>query len=366
MGLLDQFGSLADNPTMALAMGLLNASGPQSRPVSLGQALGQGLGEMQQARQNQVRQALADMQMQQMRATLDEQRRRQAAMDRLRGKLSAPMQDVFDISQNKVIDSMLKEPEKPQLVEVADPSDPLRMVKKWVVPGQNDGVVVGQTALPHELDPRITANRMRVAAAGKPSIENKIYNTAETEQAKAYGKSLGEVRSNIAQAAFAAPAKLQQLSRMEQLLEGVGGGKLAPFGKEVASAANSIGIKIDPKLGNKEAAESLAREIAGSFRKPGEGVMTDKDFENFMRRVPDLSKSAEGRQEIIATMRAAIRRDIGAHKVLSAYAARRNGNIDDAAMDELANYYAQNPIFDAPKSAPNGGPPPGAVRLKGQ
>jgi hypothetical protein len=66
MGLLDQFGSLADNPTMALAMGLLNASGPQSRPVSLGQAIGQGMQGMQEARQAHMRNALMALQAQHM------------------------------------------------------------------------------------------------------------------------------------------------------------------------------------------------------------------------------------------------------------------------------------------------------------
>lgn len=192
--------------------------------------------------------------------------------------------------------------------------------------------------------------KVRVAQAGKPSIENKVYNVAETEQAKAWGKTLGELRSNFANSAFTAPSKLNQLDRMEQLLSGVEGGKLAPLGMEVASAAKSLGLNIDPKLGNKEAAEALSREIAGSFRQPGTGPMTDKDFDNFLKRVPDLSKTAQGRQEIFTTMRSALKRDIEANKIVSNYAKRRNGNIDDGVMDELADFYAKNPVVNNKQS----------------
>ncbi len=210
-----------------------------------------------------------------------------------------------------------------------------------------DGFILGPDGK-MMVDPAYEAFKMKHAAAGKPSIENKIYNTAETEQAKVWGKTLGEVRSNFANAAFTAPSKLAKLDRMEQLLQGVEGGKLSPLGLEIASAANSIGLKIDPKLGNKQASESLAREMAAEFRQPGTGPMTDKDFDNFMKRVPDLSKTTEGRAEIFKTMRAATARDVGAYKIISDYAKKRNGNIDDGVMDELSGFYAQNPVVNKP------------------
>ena len=186
----------------------------------------------------------------------------------------------------------------------------------------------------------------RVAAAGAPrvSVDARNFNTQESEQSKAYGKQMGEVRANINQAGYNAPGKLANLDRMEQLLEGIDGGKAAPAMAEISSLANSFGIKLDPKLGNKQAAEALAREMAASFREAGTGPMTDKDFDNFLKRVPDLSKSAEGRREITGTMRAAIERDKMAAKYARDYAKANNGVIDDNFFDAIADFYAKNPV----------------------
>jgi hypothetical protein len=184
------------------------------------------------------------------------------------------------------------------------------------------------------------------------NVTNNVNSTAETEQAKVWGKQLGEMRSDIAKSAFSAPAKLAQLDRMESLLSGVDGGKLAPIGMEVASAAKSIGLNIDPKLGNKEAAEALSREIAGSFRAPGTGPMTDKDFDNFLKRVPDLSKTAEGRK-----------RDQEAQKLAANYAKNNGGSIDDGFADVLAEFYAKNPVVGAAVEVPAA---PGAFRIIGK
>ena len=59
MGLLD----IANDPQMGLAMGLLNAAGPSARPVSLGQALSSGVGNMQEMQQQALKQKMLQMQM---------------------------------------------------------------------------------------------------------------------------------------------------------------------------------------------------------------------------------------------------------------------------------------------------------------
>lgn len=188
--------------------------------------------------------------------------------------------------------------------------------------------------------------KKEVAAAGATRIDNgqRFENSYSTNQ----GKEFSEMMSGINKVAFAAPAQIRKLERMESLLDGVDGGKLAPTGLDIASAANAIGIKLDPKLGNKEAAQALAREIAGGFRQPGTGPMTDKDFENFLLQVPDLSKTAEGRKQITATMKAAANRDIQIAKMAREYA-RKNGSIDNDFLDLAAQYIAENPVVGAPK-----------------
>lgn len=188
--------------------------------------------------------------------------------------------------------------------------------------------------------------KKQVAAAGKPEVrvDARNFNTQESEQSKAYGKTLGEMRGNIMQAGYDAPGKLAQLDRMEALLGNVGGGAVAPTIAQLSSFAQSFGIKLDPNLGVKEASEALAREMAAAMRQPGTGPMTDKDFDNFLKRVPDLSKTPEGRSQITRTMRAALERDIRAAQFAREYARQNGGVIDDNFFDSLANFYAQNPV----------------------
>jgi len=198
-----------------------------------------------------------------------------------------------------------------------------------------------------------------IAKAGKPQInvDARNFNTQESEQSKAYGKTLGEMRGVITQAGFDAPKKIAQLDRMEQLIGGLdAGGKGAPLAADIASYAQSIGIKIDPKLGAKEAAQALAIEMAGNMRAPGTGPMTDKDFDNFLRRVPDLSKTPEGRKQITGTMRAALQRDLEASKFARDYAKANGGVIDDNFYDAMADFYAKNPVVtpDLPKTNARG------------
>jgi hypothetical protein len=175
----------------------------------------------------------------------------------------------------------------------------------------------------------------------------------EGEQSKAYGKGMGDLRIEIQKSAFNAPGQIAKLSRLEELLQGVEGGKLAPLGTEVAGLARSLGFNIDPKLGNKQAAEALAVEMALSMKPVGSGAMSDRDFENFMQTVPSLSKTAEGRKQITQTLKAKAHRDLEIGKMARSYAAKNNGVIDDGFLDQAAGYSAQNPIF-------SGGAAPGA------
>jgi hypothetical protein len=202
--------------------------------------------------------------------------------------------------------------------------------------------------------PLVGAKRS-IAAAGRPTVnvDARNFNTQESEQSKVYGKGLGEIRATINQAGFDAPKKLAKLKRLEELLTGIDGGAAAPAIADMASFAQSLGVKLDPKLGNKQAAESLTRELAGGLREPGTGNMTDADFDNFLRQVPGLSKTAEGRAQIITTMRAAIQRDIAVSKFAREYARRNNGVIDDNFFDALSEFYVQNPVVTPPMPARN-------------
>lgn len=194
-----------------------------------------------------------------------------------------------------------------------------------------------------------------IARAGKPeiSVDARNYNTQESEQSKVYGKTLGEIRGAITQSAVDAPKRMAQLDRMETLLKDIDGGKLAPTAAQIASAAQSVGIKIDPKLGDKQAAEALAIEMALKMRPPGSGPMTDKDFDNFLKTVPSLAKTAEGRKLITQTTRAALMRDVEAAKFAREYARKNGGVIDDNFFEALSDFYVKNPVVTPQMPASN-------------
>ena len=181
------------------------------------------------------------------------------------------------------------------------------------------------------------------AGATNVSVSQQV----ETEFRKAQGKDFSETMTTLNKAGFNAPSQIRKLERMDQLLSGVDGGKLAPTGLELASALNSMGIKVDAKLGNKEAAEALARDMAGGLRQPGTGPMTDKDFDNFLTQIPSLSKSAEGRKQITSTMKAALARDVQLSKMARDYVAKK-GQLDNGFMDEAAEFVARNPVVNMP------------------
>jgi hypothetical protein len=213
-------------------------------------------------------------------------------------------------------------------------------------PDLNSLIVMGLDGKPMLNQLAFDAKQL-LAKAGATKVQVSADQRFENEYSKDQGKQFSETMAGINKAGFAAPSQIRKLERMQALLDGVDGGKLAPAGLEVASWANSIGLKIDPKLGNKEAAQALARDIAGGFRQPGTGPMTDKDFENFLLQVPDLSKSAEGRKQITSTMRAAAARDMQIAKMAREYE-KKNGKLDNGFLDEAAQYIAENPVVGVP------------------
>lgn len=196
-----------------------------------------------------------------------------------------------------------------------------------------------------------------IAEKSAPKVDARTYNTQESEQSKVYGKALGEQRATIMNMGIEAPKRLAQVDRMEELLAGIEGGRLAPAMTDVQSSLNSVGIKVGSNLGSKEAAEALAVEMALKMRPPGSGPMTDKDFDNFLRTAPSLAKSAEGRRQITSTVRAAIERDLQAADFMRQYSEANNGVIDDRFFQQLQNFYVQNPVVtpDMPATNSRGG-----------
>lgn len=186
------------------------------------------------------------------------------------------------------------------------------------------------------------------AGASRTSVN--VNQTQEKEENKAVGKYFGEQYSDIQKAGLSAGGKINRVERMNQLLEGVNTGKLAPLGVEIASTAQSLGFNIDPKLGNKQAAEALANEMALEMRNPSggagmPGAMSDKDREFLKQIVPGIEKTPQGRKLITESMIKLANRDREVAKMARQYR-KKNGTLDEGFFEQLQGYSDSNPLFN--------------------
>lgn len=134
--------------------------------------------------QSQYRQT----QMDQLRNQMEAQRRQQAEIDRFGATIPEQDQPLFRVAPQDYIKNM-PQFQKPQLVEIADPNEPLRNQKVWMRPGDAQGTVAGFGAMPEILDPRVQAAKKDVAASGRPVTP--FYNFLPT----ANGYAVGDART---------------------------------------------------------------------------------------------------------------------------------------------------------------------------
>jgi len=188
----------------AVAGGLAGAR--RGTPVNnLGRAGLAGVAGYGNALQTQGVQELRDIQMQKIKNDAAETQRKRDAQAAYRNTLPADQQPLFDVAPDKVIENM-PQFQKPQLVEVADPTDPLRKVKKWMRPGETDGTIAGYDVLPEILDPRVQAAKRSIAKAGASNVN--VNTKQETEESKEVGKGFGKQYLDLQSAGFEANNKI--------------------------------------------------------------------------------------------------------------------------------------------------------------
>jgi hypothetical protein len=150
-------------------------------------------------------------------------------------------------------------------------------------------------------------------------------------------------------ASLSNPAKMAKMERIGTLLGDFEGGKLSKAGFELARAGNSLGVKIDPKLSNKEAAEALTNEVALELRSTGEGkgmpgAMSDADREFLKNMTPQMASTAEGRKLIIESRIKVMERENKVAEMMRAYR-KKYSVIDEDFFTQLSGWSERNPIF---------------------
>jgi hypothetical protein len=186
----------------------------------------------------------------------------------------------------------------------------------------------------------------------------------EREEQKAVGKAFGEMYADIQKSGTAAAGKIARYDRLGTLLDGIQTGKLTPAAAEIAAVAESVGIKIDSKLGAKQAADALSKELALQLRNPAggagmPGAMSDADRQFLQRMTPDLSTTPEGRRLMLDTSRKLAQRERDVARLARDYR-KESGQLDEGFFDELDRWSAENPLF--PEAAVLGGNDPLGIR----
>ena len=170
---------------------------------------------------------------------------------------------------------------------------------------------------------------------------------ARSPEQAAYAQKRVEANAATYQGALDSAAQAsQQLSnidRMASLLTDIETGKGEQALMGLASIGEQLGVKIDPKLGDKQAVQSLANQLAIGMRQPGTGTMTDKDMEVFLQSVPSLQNSPDGNRKIMQTMAAFAEKKQKEAEIMQAYAERK-GAWDDQGEKLLNQWRKNNPI----------------------
>lgn len=200
-----------------------------------------------------------------------------------------------------------------------------------------------------------TSNKLTSVLGREPvGTTVNVNSKQETEESKAVGKALGDQYVEIQKAGVNANGKINKLDRLSSLLEGVRTGKLTPRMTDLAAYADSFGIKLDPKLDEKQGAQSLIGELVLQARNPSggagmPGAMSDADREFLKSINPSLAATQGGNRLIIETLRKLAARDQEVAKMARAYRAKK-GTLEGFS-DELATWSEQNPLFGTEQAA---------------
>jgi hypothetical protein len=162
-------------------------------------------------------------------------------------------------------------------------------------------------------------------------------------------KNYGTIYNNLQNASMSNPAKIAKVERVGTLLGDFEGGKLSQTGVDIAKIGNSLGVRIDPLLPNKEAAQALTNEVALELRSTADGhgmpgAMSDSDREFLKAMTPQMAQSADGRKTIIDAKVKVMERENKVAEMARQYKKKYN-RLDEDFFSQLGEWSGRNPIF---------------------
>ena len=345
------FGPSEADRQRALNMGLLSAglgvlagNRGYGRGQALSNAIGQGglmgMGTYQQQLNDAERDQMRQLQTAQMaQGMVQQQRTKQAlqAMPDVPSEVKSGLVPFSDYWKQRNEAYTLGEGQKRyqggQVVAEGAPKMP-----DWAVLGPD-----GQM----QVNPAWLDAKKQIAAAGRAQT-NVNLPPMESEEQKAVGKDLAEQYSSIQKAGLSASGNINNLNRMKNLLSGIETGKLTPAMTEVSASLESLGIKIDPRLPQKQAAAALSNELALRAKNQGgenlmPGAMSEADRRFLVQMAPSLANTPGGNQIILETLTRKAQRDQEVAKMARDY--RKKNRTLDGFAEKLAAWSEQNPLF---------------------
>lgn len=179
----------------------------------------------------------------------------------------------------------------------------------------------------------------------------------QTEQSQAYAtaraKSYAEMAPKLQQGGQDAAGTLRNLDTLETLYKdpNVAKGALAENISGLKNIGASFGIDMKG-LSSEQAAEAITNKMALASRSTAEGggmpgAMSDADRKFLANMQPGLTKTPEGRAQIIDASRKVAQRQIDMANMARQYE-MKNGQLDLGFDQQLADYAAKNQMFTQP------------------
>lgn len=195
------------------------------------------------------------------------------------------------------------------------------------------------------------AQRILMQSTHPPRTQVSVVNKTETAEAMAVGKGFGESFNEFMGDAKKARSELGTITRMSSLLRNTPTGKLTPILTDLAGYAESLGLKVDPKLGEKEVIRSLSSQMALSARSTGEGAgmpgaMSDADRNFLVKMVPGLANSPRANEILLETMRRIAQRRIETARLAARYRQERGTFNSGDFLSYAEDYFKDKNMFD--------------------
>jgi len=184
----------------------------------------------------------------------------------------------------------------------------------------------------------------------------------QSDSAKAYeserAKDFAKQASGFADSGAKATGMMRQLGELETLYKdpNVTKGAIAENISGLKNLAASFGVDIKG-VGGEQAISAITNKMALDMRSTAEGggmpgAMSDADRNFLANMTPNLSKTPQGRAQIIANMRKMAQRQNDIARMATAYE-KKNGQIDIGFQKEMQDFANANPLFTSPAGADN-------------